>query len=383
MINDLMNYIDQKDLEMLKMIETLVNMDSGSRYKKEVDILGDLLKNKWEEIGFSIEKFIFEQVGNCYIARINENSFGEKVVLIGHFDTVFPKGEARLRPFTVDGNKAFGPGVGDMKSGIVTMFYAVKALRKQGYLKKPISVILNSHEEIGSAYARELINSEVKDAKLVFNLEPARPNGAVVTGRKGTASLDINISGKAAHAGVEPEKGANANLELAERIIELNKLNGLQEGLTINANIISGGSARGIISDQAKAECAVHFNKISDIGYLKRKIEELFFKPKVKGTKIETELKILFLPLEKNNNTMFAYNIITEAGEKLGIKIKEAFTGGGADAGFASQNGIPTLCGMGPVAGNLHSSSEYLEIPSITERCKLLALSLMLFWQRK
>lgn len=125
MINDLMNYIDQKDLEMLKMIETLVNMDSGSRYKKEVDILGDLLKNKWEEIGFSIEKFIFEQVGNCYIARINENSFGEKVVLIGHFDTVFPKGEARLRPFTVDGNKAFGPGVGDMKSGIVTMFYAV------------------------------------------------------------------------------------------------------------------------------------------------------------------------------------------------------------------------------------------------------------------
>lgn len=168
-----------------------------------------------------------------YIARSNQDRPGKKIVLMGHFDTVFPKGEVASRPFKIEGGRAYGAGIGDMKSGLVTMLYSVKALKSEGYLKGPVSIILNSHEEIGSTYSRGVIIDESKNAGIAINLEPARANGAVVTGRKGVAFLDVSIKGKAAHAGVEPQKGANANLELAHRIIELQSLNDLDKGLRV------------------------------------------------------------------------------------------------------------------------------------------------------
>lgn len=315
-----------------------------------------------------------------YIARSNQDRPGKKIVLMGHFDTVFPKGEVASRPFKIEGGRAYGAGIGDMKSGLVTMLYSVKALKSEGYLKGPVSVILNSHEEIGSTYSRGVIIDESKNAGIAINLEPARANGAVVTGRKGVAFLDVSIKGKAAHAGVEPQKGANANLELAHRIIELQSLNDLDKGLTINVNVVSGGYTRNVISDKARAEVDIRFVKREDVVHINNYISKILSKTKVPGTKCRSDLRIMFLPMERKKNVLSAYNLVCKAAKEIGINIDEAFTGGGSDAGFTSQIGIPTICGMGPIAGNPHSVNEYMEIPSMIERCKLLAITIAKFW---
>jgi glutamate carboxypeptidase len=328
-------------------------MDSGSKDKMNVDALGKVLKTWWVKTGFKVEEINYNDVGNCYVARFNQDKQGEKVLLMGHFDTVFPKGEVASRPFKIEGSRAYGPGVGDMKSGLVTMLYT---------------------------YSRDLIIDESKNAGIAINLEPARANGAVVTGRKGVALLDVFIKGKAAHAGVETQKGANANLELAYLIIELQSLNNFDKGLTINVNVVSGGNARNVISDKARAEVDIRFVKRADVDHLNNYILKLLSKTKVPGTKYGSDLRTMFLPMERKENILSAYNLVCKAAREIGINIDEAFTGGGSDAGFTSQIGISTICGMGPIAGNLHSVNEYMEIPSMTERCKLLAITIAKFW---
>lgn len=380
MLHKISNYIDLKEHEMLELLRKIVNMDSGSKDKVNVDALGKVLKTLWMETGFDVEEINYNDVGNCYVARFNQHKVGKKILLMGHFDTVFPKGEVASRPFKIEDGRAYGPGVGDMKSGLVNMLYSVKALKSEGYLKGPVSVILNSHEEIGSTYSRDIIIDESKKAAIVINLEPARANGAVVTGRKGVAFLDLFIKGKAAHAGVEPQKGKNANLELAHRIIELQSLNNLDKGLTVNVNVVSGGNARNAISDKARAEIDIRFVNGEDIDHLNNHILKLFSKAKVPGTKCSSDLRIMFPPMERKENVLFAYNLVCKAASELGINIDEAFTGGGSDAGFTSQLGVPTICGMGPIAGNTHSIDEYIKISSMTERCKVLAITMAKFW---
>lgn len=380
MLHKISNYVNSKEQEMLEFLRTVVNMDSGSKDKMNVDALGKVLKTWWMKTGFKVEEINYNDVGNCYVARFNQDKQGEKVLLMGHFDTVFPKGEVASRPFKIEGSRAYGPGVGDMKSGLVTMLYSVKALKSEGYLKGPVSVILNSHEEIGSTYSRDLIIDESKNAGIAISLEPARANGAVVTGRKGVALLDVFIKGKAAHAGVETQKGANANLELAYLIIELQSLNNFDKGLTVNVNVVSGGNARNVISDKARAEVDIRFMKRADVDHLNNYILKLLSKTKVPGTKYSSDLRIMFLPMERKENILSAYNLVCKAAREIGINIDEAFTGGGSDTGFTSQIGISTICGMGPIAGNLHSVNEYMEIPSMTERCKLLAITIAKFW---
>ena len=383
MFETIKEFIASQEKEALKLLETIVNMDSGSKDKAEVDNLGKLLLEQWKELGgeIEIEELRFDEVGNCYIARFNKESKNKKVVLMGHFDTVFPKGTVDARPFRIEGKRAYGPGVGDMKGGLITMLFAVKALKSQGRLSGPLSVILNSHEEIGSAYLKDYMVSEARDSHIAFNLEFARPDGSLVTGRKGVANLNILIEGKAAHSGVEPEKGANANVELAHRILELQELNNCRQGLTINVNVISGGFASNVISDKAKAEVDIRFINVEDIDYIKQYILNSFSKPKVVGTKCSSDIEVSFVPMERNDKVLSVYNLVKKAGEELGINIGEAFAGGGADSGFISQEGIPTICGMGPVAGKGHSVDEYLEIPTITERCKLLAIAIDMFWK--
>jgi len=381
-VEEVIDFIDQQREKMLKSLETIVNMDSGSKDKEDVDALGRVLSSWWTEIGFEVEEIKYKDVGNCYIARLNPSKKDKKIILMGHFDTVFPKGEVASRPFKLEGDRAYGPGVGDMKAGLVTMLYAIKALKASRYLEGPISIILNSHEEIGSVYSRGLIVREARGAGIVINLEPARPNGAVVTARKGVAFLDIFVKGKAAHAGVEPEKGVNANVELAHRIIELQGLNGLEEGLTVSVNVISGGHTRNIISDSARAEVDIRFKRERDLEHFSNYLSESLSKPKTPGAKCSMSLQKMFLPMERKKNVLYAYTLVGESADELGIEIKEAFTGGGSDAGFTAAIGIPTICGMGPVAGHVHTVNEYMEVPSMIERCKLLAVTIIKFLEK-
>lgn len=380
MIGKIGDYIDSREQEMLDLLKILVNMDSDSNDKAELDAVGKLLKKWWMKEDFDVEEFTYDDVGNCYIARFNQDKPGKKVLLIGHFDTVFPKGIAASRPFKIENGRAYGPGVGDMKGGLVTMLYAVKALKKERWLKGPVSVILNSHEETGSKYAKDIIEKESKNAGIAINLEPGRLNGDVITGRKGVAFLELFIKGQAAHAGVEPQKGVSANLELAHRIIEFQAFNGFAEGLTINATVVSGGHARNIIPDKAKANVDIRFVEKEDANLLYERILKSLFKPRVTGAKCKSKLSIMFPPMERKENVLQAYKLVCEAADKLKMNIGEAFTGGGADSAFTSQLGIPSICGMGPIGANPHRDDEYMEVSSVTERCKLLAISMAKFW---
>jgi len=346
----------------------------------ELDAVGKLLKRWWMKEGFDVEEFTYDEVGDCYIARFNQDKPGKKVLLIGHFDTVFPKGEAAARPFKIENGRAYGPGVGDMKGGLVTMLYAVKALKKEGCLKGPVSVILNSHEEIGSKYAKDFIGKESENAGIAFNLEPGKTDGAVATGRKGVAFLEVFIEGQAAHAGVEPEKGVSANLELAHRIVEFQALNGFAKGLTINATVVSGGHARNIIPDKAKANVDIRYVEREDVNRLYEHILKSLVQPRVAGAKCRSKLTIMFPPMERKENVLYAYKLVCEAANKLKIPISEGSTGGGADSAFTSQLGVPTICSMGPIGANPHRADEYMEVSSVTERCKLLAISMAKFW---
>jgi len=383
LLNKINQYLDNQEDNMLSLLEEFVNTDSGTYDKKQVDTLGNKLKICFEKLGFVIEQVRCKEFGDCLVARINQHNEGKKILLVGHFDTVFPKGEANARPFKIIGKRAYGPGVGDMKSGLVTILYSLKTLKHIDYFKKPVSIILNSHEEIGSVYSRVLIRDESKTAGIVFNLEPARSNGALVTGRKGLAFLDIKIRGKAAHAGTEPEKGINANLELAHRIIELQKLNDFykDKGLTINVNIISGGYARNAIPENATAKVDIRFIDEKDLAYLKKDLLKVFSKSWIEGTKSHFNIREVFPPMKRDKNVLTAYKLVHEAAECIKFDIKQAFTGGCSDAGFAAQTGTPTICGMGPIAGRAHSKEEYVEISSIKEHCKLLAISMIKFWE--
>jgi len=336
MLDKIVNYIDSKEQAMLDLLKIMVNMDSDSNDRMELDAVGKLLKKCWIKEGFEVEDFIFDDVGDCYIARTNKDKSGKKMLLIGHFDTVFPKGVAADRPFKIENGRAYGPGVSDMKSGLVTMLYAVKALKKEGCLKGPVSVILNSHEEIGSKYAKDFIGKESENAGIAFNLEPGKTDGAVATGRKGVAFLEVFIEGQAAHAGVEPEKGVSANLELAHRIVEFQALNGFAKGLTINATVVSGGHARNIIPDKAKVNVDIRFVLREDVNRLYEHISKSLSQPRVPGTKCSSKLTITFPPMERKENVLQAYKLVSEAADKLKIHISESSGGGGADSAFTS-----------------------------------------------
>jgi len=334
LLNKINQYLDNQEDSMLSLLEDFVNTDSGTYDKKEVDILGNKLKNCFEDIGFAIEQVNYKEYGNCLVGRFNQHKNGKKILLIGHFDTVFPKGEANARPFKIIGEKAYGPGVGDMKSGLVSMLYSLKTLKHIDYLNEPVSIILNSHEEIGSIYSRDIILNESKNAGLAINLEPARDGGAVVTGRKGAARLEVFIEGKAAHSGKEPQKGANANLELAHRIIELQNLNDFYEGLTVNVNVVSGGYAWNVISDKANAKVDIRFVKRKDFDNIYSYITNSLSKSRVPKTKCISNHRILFFPMERRENVLFAYSLVRKAADELGININETFTGGCGDIGF-------------------------------------------------
>ncbi|MGM0845223.1 MAG: M20 family metallopeptidase [Bacillota bacterium] len=366
-------YIRYKQDEMLKLIETLVNIDSGSVNKAGVDQIGSQLKRKYAEIGFVIHEIPQKEFGNHLIIQHKEAEDPE-ILVIAHMDTVFPKGTAVERPFKLVGDMAYGPGVIDMKSSLVTLLYAMKALINEGSPHyKNVQIILNSDEEIGSPSSKELIISASQGKQYALIMEPARKDGSLVSSRRGKGNYTLNVIGRAAHSGIEPEKGRSAIEELAHKVIAMQELNDHENGISVNVGLIEGGSSVNTISDHASAQMEIRISE-SDQGYtVEEQMEKICSKTDVPGTEITLEGEINRPPMEKNKRNRQLLRKIMAVGEELGIEITDTSTGGGSDASFTSAAGIATIDGMGPVGGNAHSDNEYLEISSLTERTLLLA----------
>jgi glutamate carboxypeptidase len=369
-------FINQKKAEMLDLIEQLVNIDSGSYMKAGVDQIGDILTEKFEELGFEVEVNEEEEYGNNLVIR-HKNAIEPKIILLAHMDTVFPEGTVAERPFRIEGNRAYGPGVVDMKSSLVELLYAIKALNHAGSTSgENIEIILNGDEEIGSPSSRSLIEERAVGKEYALVMEPARKDGSLVMARRGGGRYTLMVEGKAAHSGIEPEKGRSAIEELAYKIIQLHDLTDHDKGMSVNVGLIEGGTAVNTVSDSAVAHVDVRISEMEQGEYLEEKMKEICATTDVPGTNVVLEGEIGRPPMEHNDQTNSLLHIIKDVGEEIGMKISGTATGGGGDASFTAATGVATVDGLGPVGGNAHSDKEYLEIDTLPERTLLLAMTI-------
>lgn len=362
---------DFSQMQMLAMLEDLVNIDSGSDDKEGVDKVASLLSSYYQKLGFKIKKYENKELGNHLVLRHKEAD-NPKFLILAHMDTVFPKGTVDKRPFHTIGNRAYGPGVIDMKASHVLLYFAIRDLINQNHnVYKNIEIILNSDEEIGSKTSRPIIEEHSKGKKVALVLEPARADGSLVTARKGTGKYTLKIQGKAAHAGIEPENGRSAIEVLGRKITRLHALSNPAEGVNVNVGTVSGGTSTNTIAESAIATIDVRISKYDQAAWIENRIKEICEVVEVKGVSTNLTGSINRFPMVYTDKTEQLISFIKEEGTKLNIAINHVSTGGGSDASLVSALGIPTIDGLGPVGGKQHSDEEYLEIESLAERTHL------------
>ena len=369
----LKTFLIEKEEEMIALLEKLVNIDSGSTDKEGIDKISNILQKEYEKLGFLVETNYQEIQGNHLVIR-HKNAKNPGIMSVAHMDTVFAKGTALIRPFTIRGKRAYGPGVIDMQASHVVLLYALKSLQKTERAGlENILIILTSDEEIGSPTSKNLIEEHTVGKKYALIMEPARQDGSLVTARRGAGEVMLQVTGKAAHSGIEPQAGNSAIEELAQKIIKLHKLTDYDNGISVNVGVIKGGNTVNTIAPSAVAYVDLRISKMEQAEWLENKIREICAVPDVKGTTIKVTGGIERPPMVKNDQTIDLLNVIKSVGNELGIEIKDMATGGGSDASFTSAKGVATIDGLGPIGGNAHSEEEYLELDSLVERTNLLA----------
>lgn len=357
--------------EMLKILENVVNIDSGSYDKKGVDSFGSYLQTLYSTIGFQTKIISNENLGNNLILK-HQDAEGPEILVLAHMDTVFKKGTAKERPFTVKGGYAFGPGVIDMKASHVMLYSALKALvEEDNDTYKNVVLLFNSDEEIGSKSSKNLIKEMSEDKKYALVLEPARADGSIVSSRRGSSHYHLKISGVAAHSGIEPDKGCSAIKEMAHKIFKIEALSKPEEGLHVSVVEISGGKASNIISPNAEATVDVRISTQEQGEWVDTQINKIVKDADIDGTTIELSGGLNRPPMEYTSGTEKLVRLIQEEAEKLGLEVDHTATGGGSDGSFPSSMGVDTVDGLGPVGGGQHSDDEYLEIQTLPERAEL------------
>ncbi|MBI5303411.1 MAG: M20 family metallopeptidase [Chloroflexi bacterium] len=358
----------------LRDLETLVNTDCGTHNKAGVDAIARVVHERVREFGAEVVEFPQPQYGDCLYARWRGKG-NARIVMIGHMDTVYSDGKTNEFPFRRVAGKALGCGVIDMKSGLLNGIYAAHAIAQSGFENfGEIGFFFNSEEEVGSPVSKELYAPIVRGATAALVLEGARESGAIVSARKGVGTYWVKVRGKPAHAGVEPQKGANAIYTLAEHIGALKKLNGLLPDLTVNVGVIRGGTRPNVVAETAEAEIDVRFPRTSDVAPFEQAVREITAREIVPGTTTELSGGLANPPMEKTDATAHLVALAKNAAHDLGFQIEDVMTGGGSDGNFTASFGTPTLDGLGPQGGNGHNAmEEYLRVDSIVPRAAMLA----------
>jgi glutamate carboxypeptidase len=365
---------------MLALLETLVNTDSGSYDKPGVDAVGAHIRRFLDSHGIASSVIPDDRFGDAISASIAPGagpSSNRPILLMGHRDTVFPKGEPTRRPFKIEGDRAYGPGVADMKSGLTMNCFVLAALKKFGGAGAPVTALFTGDEEIGSPFSRRVIERHASEARAVFNSEPGRGAGAAVTGRKGGVFMRFDIAGKAAHSGANFEQGVSAINELAHKTLALSALCDIPKGITLNVGVVAGGQTVNTVAPWARGEVDLRFIAPEDRAATMAKVEAIMATSHVPGTSTKLEITGEFLPLVENDDGKALFAHYGACLKELGNEPKSVFTGGCADSGFAAATGAPTICGVGPVGSRAHSPDEYLEVETLVPRAQALALAIL------
>ena len=354
----------------------LVNIDCGSFTPEGVNAVATHVQAELARLGADVERIGHEpidgepQLGDLVVGRLKGT--GPRLLLIGHMDTVFGPGTAAERPFRRNGDRATGPGTSDMKGGLLAGLHAIGALQDAG-ATPAITFVANPDEEIGSPFSGHHIRALAAEHDAALVLECARANGDIVSARKGVADLVIDFHGRAAHAGVEPEKGRNAILAAARAVEQLHSLKGKWEGVTVNAGVIAGGTRPNVIAAECRLEVDLRAPNSQSFDEARKAVDKIIAEPGVRGVIADLREAAMHRPMEASPAGKRLAQLAVSIAEELGFELHDAATGGASDANTTSAAGLPTLDGLGPIGGDDHSDHEWLDLSSVVPRTTLLA----------
>jgi glutamate carboxypeptidase len=357
-------------------LESLVNIDCGSYTPAGVNRVADAVAASLTELGATVERHAHQPpatespLGDLVVGRLAGE--GPRLLLIGHMDTVFEEGTAAQRPYRVDGERAMGPGTSDMKGGLLAGLHALAALQATGQ-RPNVTFVANPDEEIGSIFSTPHIRRLASDHDAALVLECARANGDIVSARKGIADLEIAFHGRAAHAGVEPEKGRSAILAAARQVATLHELNGRWPGVTVNAGVIAGGTRPNVVAERCSIQLDLRAATTAEFDQAYGEVERFVAQPAVEDVTAQLRRMAHHPPMERTPATARLAELAIAIAGELGFDLHDAATGGASDANTTSHAGLPTLDGLGPIGGDDHSVDEWLDLSSVVPRTALLA----------
>jgi glutamate carboxypeptidase len=369
-----LRYFEERREPIIQTIRQLVEIESPSDNKEAVDRLGSLLAGRFEGLGGHAKFHRTQGFGDHLQVDFAGKKGGKPVMLLGHLDTVYALGTLATMPFRQADGRLSGPGCFDMKSGIAFMLHAIEALRSwhEDQLPRPVTVLLVSDEEIGSDTSRRITESLAQKSAAVLVLEPAHGSkGAVKTARKGVGEYVLKVTGKAAHSGLDFEKGESAIIELSRQILEISKLVDRKKGLTLNVGTVQGGTRSNVVPAEASAVLDVRVVRAKDGAVIDRRLRSL--KPFNRKCKLEIKGGVNRPPMERSPGVAALYDKASAIARQLGWKLEEAAVGGGSDGNFTAGLGIPTLDGLGAVGEGAHATHESVLISELPRRTALIA----------
>jgi glutamate carboxypeptidase len=374
----LLKWLTKQLPSMIRTLESFVRAESPSTEKAAADACARLIAAEWRKRRVPVE--LVEQRHRGPHLRITwapgKTKPQSQLLVLGHYDTVYASGTLAKMPFRTAAGRVFGPGVFDMKAGIVQALFALDAIQECGVaLTKKLVFLWTSDEEIGSESSRRLLETEAKRSDAVFVLEPALgPNGLLKTARKGVGEAEIIVRGRASHAGLAPERGVNAIHELALQIVRVNEWNDLRRGISINAGLVAGGTRTNVVPDCARTVLDLRALRIDDMRSIEKQLRAL--RPILPGAKLEVRGGFNRAPLERKYSVDL-FNRASSLAKQLGFTIGEGTAGGGSDGSLTAALAIPTLDGLGAVGDGAHSSGEYIVARTMPRRAALLATLLV------
>lgn len=366
---------------MAALLRDTVDIDSGSYNKPGIDAVGAVLERFLAGHGIPVERLPQSRHGDCLRAAVPwegaaesaGGNAGKAVVLLGHRDTVFPDGEAARRPFAVRDGIATGPGVADMKAGLVMNCFVLAAFARFGGSPAPLVGLFTGDEEIGSPEGRAVIQAEARGARVVFNSEPGRLSGNVVTGRKGGVFMHLRVSGKAAHSGGNFAEGISAIGELAHKILAIHALTDMERGITLNVGLVSGGQSVNTVAPEAEGQIDLRYVQPEDRDEVMAAIAGIVGRSTIPGTRAVLEVRGDFLPLTQSPAARRLFELYVDSASAAGLAVGGEFSGGCADSGFTAAMGVPTICAVGPVGGGAHTPEEFLRLDTMVPRAQACA----------
>ena len=368
-------WIDEHKDEMVSLWKEMVTIDSGIGVRDGGMAMGNLCAGILEELGFPIRRVSYEKCGDTIIGE-RGNMTKPFTILMGHMDTVFFKGEPEKRPFTIKDGKAYGPGVLDMKGGVTILLSTLKALHEAGFEDFPCKVILDADEEPAHVFsnAPEVIQKEAEGAKCAFNFETGFTDHSLVVQRKGCWRFFIETFGRGCHVGNDPENGRSAILEMAHKIIEIEKLTDYSKQYNVNVGTIEGGTVANAAPAYCKVECDFRYTHPEDLPVLRRKVDEVCSRQYVPDTTTKVSDSVGFATMTRLPGNLELLKIAQEVAEESGFPKPEArLCGGGSDAAYTTAMGVPTLCAVGVEGARNHTVEEWADVDSLFRRAKQMA----------